>query len=113
MVKDREIRSQKPQVYYQISSPSAARSRDDTVPIDDGFQEIITTAPDIPQSLEASTSSSSDGEFLTNLNLLWSATDDDLVFPNPPTTLTVHDLGSSKTVTYTSVVYSDNIVIII
>ena len=68
VLKDREIRSQKPEFHYQILSPTAARSRDDTVPIGDGFQEVITSALDIPQSLKASTSSSSNGDFLANLN---------------------------------------------
>ena len=112
LVKDRAIRSQKPEVHYQISSPTAARSNDDTVPFGDGQLGNITTTPYTVQPLETSTSSNSDGEFLTNLNLLWSTHDDDQVFPSPLTVPTVHDLGSSpaRTAAHTSVVYSDNIV---
>ena len=43
VVKDREIRSQRPDVHYQLSSPSTTRSHDDTVPLDDGHVHSTPT----------------------------------------------------------------------
>jgi len=52
VIKDREIRSQRPHVHYQISSPSTIRSHDDTVPLDDGHVHSTPTVSKNTQPLE-------------------------------------------------------------
>jgi len=99
IVKNREARSQKPQVHYQILSPNFTKCHDDTI-------ELIKPAE------EADNSFSSEGETLANLNASQVPHDDGAVFQSLPRVPIVHDLGSllPKTTTHTSVVYTDSVV---
>ena len=99
IIKNREARSLKPQVHYQISSPNSAKCHDDTI-------ELMKPAQ------EPDNSFSSEGETLANLNASQVPHDDGAVFPSPSGVPIVHDLGSllPKTTTHTSVVYTDSIV---
>jgi len=97
VIKDREIRSQKPDVHYQLSSPLTRRSHDDTVPLDDGHVHSTPTVSKTTQPLEVLGASDDEAKFWANL---------DLVFPNA----TMHELGGPKTASHTTVVYSDAIV---
>jgi len=99
IVKNREARSQKPQVHYQILSPNFTKCHDDTI-------ELIKPAE------EPDNSFSSEGETLANLNASQVPHDDGAVFQSLPRVPIVHDLGSllPKTTTHTSVVYTDSVV---
>ena len=97
IIKDREARSQKPQVHYQILSPKSAKCHNDIIEL-------------IKNGKEPCTSSSNEGEFLANLNASQASYDDGAVFPSPLEVPIVHDLDSPlpKTTTYTSVVYTNS-----
>jgi len=101
VVKDREIRSQRRDVHYQLSSPSTTRSHDDTVPLDDGHLHSTPTVSKTTQPLEVPGASKDDGE-------LWASLD--LILSNAGNTPTVHELGGPKTASHTTVVYCDAIV---
>ena len=101
VVKDREIRSQRPDVHYQLSSPSTTRSPEDTVPLDDGHVRSTPTASKTTQPFGVPGASKDDGE-------LWATLD--LILFNAGNTPTVHELGGPKTASHTTVVYSDAIV---
>jgi len=112
VIKDREIRSQKPDGHYQLSSPVIRRSHDKTVPLDDGLAQSTPIALNTSQPLEVSAASYADNEFWTNLNRLGPTYNDDPVFPKVSNTPTVHELGGRRieTATHTTVVYADVIV---
>jgi len=53
VLKDREIRSQKPDLHYQLLSP-LTRSHDDTVPLDNGLAQSTPIESNTSQPLEVS-----------------------------------------------------------
>jgi len=100
VIKDREIRSHKPDTLYQLSSPSTRRSNDDTVPLDDGLAQSTPNTSKTTQPLEVPGAFNDDAEFWAKLGL---------VFPDPGNTSTIHELGGPKTASHATVVYSDSI----
>ena len=103
-LKDRTVRSQKPEEHYQITPKRVIRSLDNTVPLDEEFAALTLISPNKTQSKHPSLDSSFGSD-----NSEWQKYSES-VFESPITTATAYDLGTlKKTEAFTSVTYTDSL----
>jgi len=67
-VKNRQVRSDKPEEYYHLSPAKTTNGPDDTIPLCEKVIDSVTTTPDTSSSALSSSSWEGDIEFLSRIN---------------------------------------------
>ena len=68
-VKNRQVRSDKPEEYYHLSPGNTTKGPDDTIPLCEKVIDSVTTTPDTSSSALSSSSWEGDIEFLNRINV--------------------------------------------
>ena len=91
-VKNRQVRSDKPEEYYHLSPGKTTKGPDDTIPLSEKVIDSVTTTPDTSSSALSSSPWESDIEFLNRIN----------AHSTLPAATEVHSLGAEFDITVES-----------